>query len=104
MTLRSPWCEQSWVDDMKPGKQTLLPRFLQWSERASLRLCCRAHSGDDHDDIEALCWDLLVKVLFLKGFERTAHHENNDSDDNDDHIKNGHYTAHRAVVRSVSSY
>ena len=60
---KSPWCEQSWVDDMEPGKQTLLPRFLQWSERASLRLCCRAHSGDYEDDIEVLCWDLLVNVL-----------------------------------------
>ena len=85
---KSPWCEQSWVDDMEPGKQTLFPWFLQWSERASLRLCCCAHSGDDHDDIEALYWDLLVKVLCVKGFERTAHHDNNDSDDNDDHIEN----------------
>ena len=87
---KSPWCEQSWVDHMEPSKQTLFPRFLQWSERASLRLCCRAHSGDEEEeDIEALLyWDLLVKVLRLKGFERPAYHDNNDSDENDDHIDN----------------
>ena len=58
---KSPWCEQSWVDHMEPSKQTLFPRFLQWSERASLRLCCRAHSGDqEEEDIEALLyWDLF---------------------------------------------